>query len=69
MTKAPQDFKILGCLFLCPFPSFRRTIFQKPKTNTLSLIIANRAYKMFIQGDLTALSDSDSADTKIIQEV
>ena len=32
-------------------------------------IIANRAYKMFIQGDLTALSDSDSADTKIIQEV
>ena len=32
-------------------------------------IIANRAYKMFIKGDLTALSDSDSTDTEIIQEV
>ncbi len=32
-------------------------------------IIANRAYKMFIKGDLTALSDSDSADTEIIQSV
>ena len=40
-----------------------------PKTNTLSLIIANRAYKMFIKGDLTALSDGDSTDTEIIQEV
>lgn len=32
-------------------------------------IIANRAYKMFIKGDLTALSDGDSTDTEIIQEV
>ena len=32
-------------------------------------IIANRAYKMFIKGDLTALSDGDSTDTEIIQSV
>ena len=32
-------------------------------------IIANRAYKMFIKGDLTALSDGDSTDTEIIQGV
>ena len=32
-------------------------------------IIANRAYKMFIKGDLTALSGGDSTDTEIIQEV
>ena len=32
-------------------------------------IIANRAYKMFIKGYLTAISDGDSTDTDIIQSV
>lgn len=32
-------------------------------------VIANRAYKMFIQGDLAALSDGDQTDAEIIQEI
>ena len=48
--------------------SFQIDLNQQVKLKGIK-IIANRAYKMFIKGDLTALSDGDSTDTEIIQEV